>query len=164
MLQRNDMNNQQYIEQIVNGTPEIYMDRAKRGSNFNRRSQSLQQTSSNFNQQLLIKNYLQKNIDVKEQLEKLKNDLEVKYPDPVKRSTIIDDKDGKLKDQKGLKPSKDSPAKLPTEKRPQSPPKNEIKQDEASAQSQLIELIKEAQSSKKKIEVEITSNMDESEQ
>ena len=77
---------------------------------------------------------------------------------------MIEDQQTKLKDQKGLKPSKDSPAKLPTEKRPQSPPKNETKQDEASAQSQHIELIKDAQSSIKKIEVEITSNMDESEQ
>lgn len=41
----------------------------------------------------------------------------------------------KGKDQKGLKPSKDSPAKLPTEKRPQSPLKNEPKQDETPVQS-----------------------------
>lgn len=48
------------------GTPDILMDKAKRGSNFNRRSQSLQQTNNNLNQHPIIKNYLQKNIDVKE--------------------------------------------------------------------------------------------------
>lgn len=45
--------------------------------------------------------------------------MEIKYPDPVKRSLVVEDPLTKgIKDQKGLKPSKDSPAKLPTEKRP----------------------------------------------